>query len=84
MQTNWIATTKQMPERNVWVLVCGPKWLWAGIGSWDGEHWQQDAGQVINDLICDDIDWSKDIGVKPYEEVTHWMPLPPVYKEPTR
>ena len=85
MSTSWISTQTQMPDRNVWVLVCGPRWLFAGIGCWDGEHWQQDAGQILNDLVCATIDWADhEVKVEPFNGVTHWMPLPAAYKEPTR
>lgn len=82
MEMKWKSTKDEMPERNVWVLVCGPKWQWAGIGKWDGACWQQDAIQVLNDLECATIKWSDhNIDVAPFLGVTHWMPLPDVVKE---
>lgn len=86
----WIATTEQLPPIGEWVLVIGlcdngEWWKWCGIGQWDGKHWQQDAGQVINDLECEGIDWgAHDINVAPYSSVSHWMPLPPMPYEIVR
>lgn len=78
----WRSVEKEMPEREVWVLVCGTGWLWAGIGRWDGKAWQQDAGLVLNTMECPDIDWgAHNIEVAPFVGVTHWMPLPDVVKE---
>lgn len=82
LPNTWIPAAYELPERNVWVLVCGPHWRWAGVGQWDGASWQQDAGQVIDNLTVEGVDLrGKNLDCEPYSNVSHWMPLPDVVKE---
>lgn len=65
----WIKCSEQMPEPDVWVLICNVQLGGVDMGIYrndeyleDDEHWQNEQGEPIEAYSS----WP----------VTHWMPLP--------
>lgn len=67
--SKWIKCSEQMPEPDVWVLICNVQLGGVDMGIYrndeyleDDEHWQNEQGEPIEAYSS----WP----------VTHWIPLP--------